>query len=113
MISADGLDPGGRTGPKRIHVALAEQSGCRFIASPIPDILDEVPHLHLAFGHVHSPPQSVHRLNGLGILSRQGVGAVKGHSLPLIAGSTAVVRLPPTRHGRGSAEACDGPSGTI
>jgi len=38
---------------------------------------------------------------------------VKGHSLPLIAGSTAVVRLPPTRHGRGSAEACDGPSGTI
>jgi hypothetical protein len=53
VVSADGLDSGGRTCPERIDIALAIEIGGRFVVSAIPDLLDETPHLQLAFGHVH------------------------------------------------------------
>ena len=57
VVAADRLDPGGRTDPERIDVFLSVELGDGVVVPAIPDLLDELAHLHLAFGRVHrSPP---------------------------------------------------------
>jgi hypothetical protein len=94
VVSADGFNSGGRACPERIDVALAIEVGGRFVSSAIPDLLDESPHLHLAFGHVHPSPRSAHRLNSRVMISGHGGGALKVHCLLPTAGFASLYPWP-------------------
>ena len=61
VVAADGLGPGRRTGPERVDVCLCVEIGDGLVVPAIPDFLDELAHLHLAFGRVHRCLRSLTR----------------------------------------------------
>ena len=58
MVVPDGLDSCRGTCPEGVLVLLAVEIGGHLVVPAIPDFLDKVPHLHIAFGWaiIYSPP---------------------------------------------------------
>jgi hypothetical protein len=61
VVAADGLGPGRRADPERVDVFVCVRIGGGLIVPAIPDLLDELAHLHLASGRIHRSLRSWRR----------------------------------------------------